>query len=117
MVAYSTDGDRIGAAWLRFWTVEEHSYGFIDSQTPELGIAVRQGQRGRGAGTKLLKELLECARLQSIRQVSLNVEHDNPARNLYEKLGFRKVDFVGGSWTMSIRLDEQPVPQRGRHVE
>src|SRR5262245_20134228 len=41
-------GDPAGAAWYRLWTVESHSWGFVDSETPELGIAVSPSHRGRG---------------------------------------------------------------------
>ena len=105
VVAHAPDDQLIGAAWFRFWTAEVHSYGFVDPETPELGIAVSQGHRRRGVGTGLLQALLAHARLQGIRQVSLSVERDNPARTLYEKLGFQEVGIVEGSWTMAIRLD------------
>jgi hypothetical protein len=29
---------------------------------------------------------------------------ENPARKLYLQAGFRRVDIVDGSWTMSLRL-------------
>jgi GNAT superfamily N-acetyltransferase len=40
----------IGAAWYRFWNPELHSYGYIDSSTPEIGIAVEPRWRRRGVG-------------------------------------------------------------------
>src|SRR4051794_3235594 len=33
-------GAGAGAAWFRLWTPAVHSYGFVDQQTPELGLAV-----------------------------------------------------------------------------
>lgn len=105
VVACSPEEELLGFAWYRFWTVEVHSYGFVDTGTPELGIAVREGHRRRGIGTGLLESLLAHARDLGIRQVSLSVEQDNPALALYEKLGFQQVSVVNNAWTMAIRLE------------
>jgi GNAT superfamily N-acetyltransferase len=47
-------------------------------------IAVNQNERGQGIGMELMKKALENAR----GDIALHVEPDNPARKLYEKLGF-----------------------------
>lgn len=47
-------------------------------------IAVHRDQRGKGLGKKLMKETLDLAE----GDVKLHVEHDNPARFLYKKVGF-----------------------------
>lgn len=47
-------------------------------------IAVHRNQRGKGVGKILMKE----AMAKSKGGVALHVEPDNPARYLYEKLGF-----------------------------
>src|ERR1700675_92465 len=86
------DGGRpLGAAWLRLWTTELHSYGFVDATTPELGIAVLPIHRGRGIGRALLNELITQASADRFPAVSLSVNPFNPARVLYESLGFQKV--------------------------
>src|SRR4051812_29627095 len=33
MVATDGSGDRIGAAWMRLWTTDDHTHGFVDEQT------------------------------------------------------------------------------------
>lgn len=104
VVAEWEDGTPIGAAWYRFWTVDDHSYGFVNADTPELGIAVRQDMRQRGIGTALLTALLEQARRSAIAQISLSVEPENYSRRLYEKLGFKPVGTSGTSWTMLLRF-------------
>lgn len=49
-----------------------------------LFIAVRPGLRGRGIGGKLMDMVKEnCP-----GSIKLHVEHDNPARRLYERHGF-----------------------------
>ena len=53
-----------------------------------LDIALLPEHRGGGAGTALLRELLAEAAAQS-KRVAIHVERANPARRLYERLGFR----------------------------
>jgi ribosomal protein S18 acetylase RimI-like enzyme len=104
VVAEWKDGTPVGAAWYRFWTAENHSYGFVDADTPELGIAVRRDMRQRGIGSALLTALLEQARRSAIAQISLSVEPENYSRRLYEKLGFKPAGTSGTSWTMLLKL-------------
>jgi [ribosomal protein S18]-alanine N-acetyltransferase len=47
-------------------------------------IAVDAGLRGQGIGKILMEKALELAK----GNIALHVEHDNPARFLYEKVGF-----------------------------
>lgn len=47
-------------------------------------IAVHESQRGKGVGKKLMQNTLDNAS----GSVALHVEADNPAKKLYERLGF-----------------------------
>lgn len=69
----------VGAAWIRLLAV--------DDITPELAIAVLPQYLGRGIGTLLLQHLLEAAKLRYPR-VILSVRTTNPAKSLYERMGF-----------------------------
>jgi len=95
---------RIGAAWFRLWTPELHSYGFMNAETPELGIAVAVGHRSRGVGRTLLRALIEMAQSDGLPALSLSVSPSNYARALYESEGFCKVGETGTSWTLVLRL-------------
>jgi lincosamide nucleotidyltransferase A/C/D/E len=97
-------GQAVGAAWVRLFTRERAGYGFIDSTIPELSIGVVPTRRGSGIGLALLTATLDAVRHAGHRAVSLSVEVDNPALRLYERVGFKKVDRVGGSWTMRFDL-------------
>jgi ribosomal protein S18 acetylase RimI-like enzyme len=100
--------ERVGAAWLRLLTGDAKGYGYVDDDTPELAIAVLPAHRGQGVGEQLLRELLDAARGTS-RAVSLSVRTDNPARRLYERVGFRTVpgtDPAGASITMMRALGD-----------
>ena len=57
-------------------------------------IALLPEFRGRGIGRVLMEEILVEAR-ETGRRVTIYVEHDNPARHLYDRLGFRHVDTNG----------------------
>jgi ribosomal protein S18 acetylase RimI-like enzyme len=52
-----------------------------------MDIAVAPAFRGRGIGTRLVEGLIDEAR-SSGRMLSIHVEMQNPARSLYERLGF-----------------------------
>lgn len=47
-------------------------------------VAVRADQRGKGVGAKIIKKALT----EAGTDVKLHVEYDNPAKRLYERLGF-----------------------------
>lgn len=98
-------GSRLGAAWFRLWTPKLHSYGFVDAQTPEVGIAVAPDQRSKGLGRALLRALIEAARADGFSALSLSVSPANFAQRLYEWEGFHKVGESGTSWTLLLRLD------------
>lgn len=93
----------IGAAWLRLLKGDERGYGYVDDETPELGMAVLPAYRGRGVGSDLLGRLLESAGAV-YRSVCLSVSVDNPAVRLYERAGFERVCVCGSSLTMVKRL-------------
>ena len=96
-------GEPIGAAWLRLLTGDERGYGYVDDETPELGMAILPDYRGRGVGSDLLRHLLKSAGVV-YSSVCLSVSADNPAVRLYERAGFEKICECGDSLTMVKRL-------------
>ena len=94
----------VGAAWFRLFPVDEPGYGFVATDVPELSIGVVAESRGRGIGTRLLEALVEVARADGQRAISLSVEPDNPARRIYERAGFVRIADDGGAWTMLLEL-------------
>jgi ribosomal protein S18 acetylase RimI-like enzyme len=108
-VVAEVDDRPVGAAWLRFFTADDHGYGYLDDETPELSIAVLDGARGRGHGSVLLRSLLRDAQSAAIQRVSLSVEFDNPSRHLYRRLGFAVVGHFGGAHTMVLDLGRAPL--------
>jgi ribosomal protein S18 acetylase RimI-like enzyme len=59
-----------------------------------IDIALLPEHRGRGIGRMLLEEILAEAGAAG-KTVTIYVEHDNPARRLYDRLGFRHLDTNG----------------------
>lgn len=94
------DGAPVGAAWYRLFSSEDPGYGYVRDDVPELALAVQEHARRIGVATTLLTRLLADATAQGLPAVSLSVEPENPARILYERLGFVKVSEVGAAWTM-----------------
>jgi ribosomal protein S18 acetylase RimI-like enzyme len=71
------DGEPVGRLYVARW---EDEIRIID-------IALLPDHRGRGIGTRLLEELL-AEGAETGKSVSVHVELNNPARRLYERLGF-----------------------------
>lgn len=102
-VAVDAGGEPIGAAWLRLLKGDERGYGYVNDETPELGMAVLPEHRGRGVGSDLLGRLLGSA-AAVYRSVCLSVSAENPAVRLYERAGFRRERECGASLTMLKRF-------------
>jgi ribosomal protein S18 acetylase RimI-like enzyme len=68
----------VGVALFRLFTNEEHGDGFIEEH------------RGAGIGARLLSELAEAAREAGFERLSLSVDPENPAQELYQRLGYRE---------------------------
>jgi GNAT superfamily N-acetyltransferase len=52
-------------------------------------VSVKEDRRGKGIGTKLIQQLKEELRKQSVMRIDVAVHVGNPeARQFYEKLGF-----------------------------
>jgi GNAT superfamily N-acetyltransferase len=104
------NGERAGAAWLRFLPASDPGYGFVASGVPELTVGVAASWRGRGAGRALLRAIAGQARSAGIGQISLSVERKNYAQQLYLSEGYQIVDSSGaGSDTMLKDLhDDRP---------
>jgi ribosomal protein S18 acetylase RimI-like enzyme len=97
-------GEVIGMAYCRLFTDEDHGYGYVDPDTPEVALAVREGHRGRGIGGELLTRLGAAARAEGRARLSLSVERDNPARRLYQRLGYRTVAIEANAVRMVVDL-------------
>lgn len=99
-------GSPAGAAWYRLFNEDNQGYGFIDRQTPELGIAIHPNYRHRGIGMTLMKEIIQQAKEDGFASLSLSVDPENQAAvRLYEGLGFEYWGLSGTSWTMVLRID------------
>ena len=90
----------VGAAWYRIYTESSPGIGFVSEDVPELSIAVIASRRREGIGVQLLISLINASADQGHAALSLSVREQNPARHLYESVGFIPVAKSGSSWTM-----------------
>ena len=90
----------LGAAWYRTYAAADHGYGFVAEEVPEVTIAVIGSRRREGIGRRLLVGLIDASVAQGFAALSLSVREANPARLLYESVGFVPVQKDGTSWTM-----------------
>lgn len=88
-----------GAAWLRLLSGDPHGFGYVDDFTPELTIALLPEYRGMGIGSQLIAALLDAAKTRYIA-ICLSVSLGNPAKRLYERLGFEVIGKNEDSYTM-----------------
>lgn len=90
----------VGAAWYRTYSRASHGHGFVGEDVPELAIAVIAARRNQGIGRRLLLDLIGASVAQGFRALSLSVNEHNPARSLYESLGFVLIEQHGKTCVM-----------------
>jgi ribosomal protein S18 acetylase RimI-like enzyme len=84
-----SDGEVAGACWMRL-IKGGVGLGYVDDETPQLGIALFPRFQRQGHGERLMRAALAAARERGYAQVSLTVHPGNPAIRLYERCGFVK---------------------------
>ncbi|MGH8989261.1 MAG: GNAT family N-acetyltransferase [Acidimicrobiales bacterium] len=94
------DSTSLGAAWWRYFRADDPGYGFVDDATPEITIGVREPAPGRGIGRAMLDMFVAEANRRELQALSLSVEPDNYAMQMYEAVGFRPVGDSAGAVTM-----------------
>ena len=103
-IVAAADGGVVGVAYSRLFTHDGHGHGYLDDETPEVAVAVREDYRGRGLGGWLLNELAQAAEAEGFTRLSLSVAADNPARRLYERLGYEEVSADESGLRMALEL-------------
>jgi ribosomal protein S18 acetylase RimI-like enzyme len=74
-------------------------------------IALLPEFRGKGLGTQLLEDMLEEGTVAGLA-VTIHVEKHNPARRLYQRLGFEPIEDNGVHWLMEWnprRISHEPI--------
>lgn len=104
----------VGAAWLRLLPADDPGYGFVAADIPELSMAIVAGWRRQGIGRRLLRAVVAQALDTGRTGVSLSVERDNPAQDLYQSEGFRTVRSERDSDTMFMALATAGLPETDR---
>jgi len=89
----------VGAAWWQVWTHPHvRGFGYVRETIPEIAIGVEPAYQGQGIGTALLQTLIQTTRdhpcgdgSSTYPGVGLSVRDTNPAKHLYERLGFQRL--------------------------
>lgn len=81
-------GKAAGAVWARIM----NDYGHVDDETPSIAISLYREYRGRGIGSRMMREMLEQLKAQGYKRASLSVQKANYAVRMYKKFGFTIVD-------------------------
>ena len=95
-----SDNKIVGAVWTRI----VNDFAHIDDDTPSLAIAVAKECRGKGIGTRLLNEMFAVLKDAGFLSVSLSVQKENFAVNMYHRVGFEVVKDNGGELVMRKKL-------------
>ena len=82
------DGHVVGAVWTRIMS----DYGHVDDETPSFAISLIPEYRGKGIGTRLMRNMLNLLKEQGFKQASLAVQKANYAVRMYKKVGFEIID-------------------------
>ncbi len=99
LVAVLND-ELIGAIWGRTFSSHKAGYGFIDENTPEICMAVKEKFRNQGIGTKLIDEISKIYFSKGIKSISLSVDKLNRAKSFYVRKGFILAEDKGADATM-----------------
>ncbi len=103
----------LGACWMRL-VADGQGLGYVDEQTPQLGIALFPDYQHPGHGEPLMRAALDAGRSAGYRQVSLTVHPRNPATALCEPCGFRKTAMRNGYHLMVVALAVPPEQTGGK---
>lgn len=95
-----TNGHVVGAVWTRIM----NDYGHVDDETPSFAISLLPEYRGKGIGTRLLREMLSLLKKHGFRQASLAVQKANYAARMYKNAGFETIDENAEEYIMMCRL-------------
>ena len=82
------DDHVVGAVWTRIMD----DYGHVDDETPSFAISLIPEYRGKGIGTRLMKDMLSLLKAQGFKRASLAVQKANYAVRMYKNVGFEIVD-------------------------
>ena len=82
------DGHVVGAVWTRIMK----DYGHVDDETPSFAISLIPEYRGKGIGTRLMRNMLSLLKERGFKQASLAVQKANYAVGMYKNVGFEIVD-------------------------
>ncbi len=94
------DGRAVGCVWARIM----NDYGHVDDETPSLAIALYREYRGRGIGTRMMREILALLKEKGFPRVSLAVQKANYAVRMYEAVGFRETGENDEEFIMTCEL-------------
>lgn len=73
----------------------------IDGTKGEVGIGLLPLHRGKGLGTRLLREVVSWAERRGLYRLVALTRHDNiPALRLFRSRGFRVAGVQNGEWTV-----------------
>lgn len=80
------DGQEVGMIWL---ALKPNNKGFI------YDIKIKEDYRGRGLGKQAMEDIEKVGREYGIKRIGLHVfAHNQTARGLYEKLGYKETSIV-----------------------
>lgn len=77
-------------------------FGHLNDNIPELAMSIYPQYRNKGIGTSLLKNFLTFLRQKNYTQISLSVQKNNYAVNMYKKLGFKIVSQNQSEYIMCL---------------
>jgi GNAT superfamily N-acetyltransferase len=91
-IDHAMGGGPVGAAWVRLYTRNRPTFGYVADDIPVLDLAVSVAHRGRGIGTRLMRALIGGVTRLGYSAISLSVDPGNRALRLYARLGFTETN-------------------------